>query len=52
MLHHITEAFRRSQERARHRREVRALLALEDHLLRDIGLQRDDVRSRFHQHGI
>ena len=46
MLHHITEAFRRSHERARHRREVRALLSLEDHLLRDIGLQRDEVRSR------
>jgi uncharacterized protein YjiS (DUF1127 family) len=50
MLQHITEAFRRSQERARHRREVRALLALEDHILRDIGLRRDDVRARVRAH--
>ena len=52
MLHQITEALRRTQERARHRREVRALISLDDHLLRDIGVRRDQIRSRAREHGI
>ena len=42
MLQQIKAAFRGSTERARHRRDYRALLQLEDHLLRDIGIPRDE----------
>ena len=52
MLQQIAEAYRRSQERARHRREVRALLSLEDRILRDIGLHRDEVRARFYRYDV
>ena len=38
MFQHVKVAIRRSQERARHRRDYRALLELEDQFLRDIGL--------------
>ena len=43
MIFQIRAALQRSQERARHRRSYKALLQLEDHFLRDIGLSRNDV---------
>jgi uncharacterized protein YjiS (DUF1127 family) len=46
MFRRVKVAIRRSQERARHRRNYRALLQLEDAFLRDIGLDRDEVRGR------
>jgi len=46
MFQQVKVAIRRSQERARHRRNYRALLELEDAFLRDIGLRRDEVRGR------
>jgi uncharacterized protein YjiS (DUF1127 family) len=52
MFGRITQAYRRSQDRARQRREYKALMAMEEHLLRDIGVSRDEVRSRMISHGI
>ena len=46
MLDRMRIAIRRSQERARQRRNYLALLDLEDAFLRDIGLERDEVRGR------
>jgi uncharacterized protein YjiS (DUF1127 family) len=46
MFQQLKLAIRRSQERARHRRDYRALLELEDAFLRDIGISRDEVRGR------
>jgi uncharacterized protein YjiS (DUF1127 family) len=46
MFNRISEAYHRSQERARHRREYWALMSMEEHILRDIGISRDEVRSR------
>jgi len=46
MLQHLKAAIRNSNERARQRRAYRALLEADDYLLRDIGLPRDDLRSR------
>jgi uncharacterized protein YjiS (DUF1127 family) len=46
MFQHLQTAIKRSQERARHRRDYRALLELEDHFLRDIGVTRAEVRGR------
>jgi uncharacterized protein YjiS (DUF1127 family) len=46
MLQHLKDAIQRQNERARHRRSYRALLELEDHFLRDIGVTRDEVRGR------
>lgn len=46
MLEVLKSAIVRSSERARHRRQYRALLELEDRFLRDIGLTRDEVRGR------
>jgi uncharacterized protein YjiS (DUF1127 family) len=51
MFHQIGEALRRVQERAQRRREFVALMALDDHLLRDIGVRRDDVRVRKSEYG-
>lgn len=45
MMYQFKSALQRSRERARHRRNYRALLALEDHFLDDIGLSRDEVRG-------
>jgi uncharacterized protein YjiS (DUF1127 family) len=45
MFHRLKSAVERSRERARDRRSYRALLELEDHFLRDIGLTRDEVRG-------
>jgi uncharacterized protein YjiS (DUF1127 family) len=52
MFSRITEAFRRSQERTRRRREYQALLSMEEHLLRDIGISRDEVHSRIVTHAM
>ena len=46
MFRHVKVAIRRSQERARHRRDYRALFELEERFLRDIGLDRDEVAGR------
>jgi uncharacterized protein YjiS (DUF1127 family) len=46
MFEQVRVAIRRSQERARRRRDYRALLELEDTFLRDIGVRRDEVRGR------
>ena len=45
MLTELRNAVRRSAEQARNRRAYRTLLELDDHLLRDIGLPRDELRS-------
>ena len=45
MFNQLKSAVRRSSERAAHRRSFRALLELEDHYLRDIGLTRDEIRG-------
>ncbi len=47
MLQQLKSVVRGAAERARHRRDYQALLELEDHLLRDIGLPRDELRARF-----
>ena len=46
MFQHLKAAIHRSNERARQRRDYRALLELEDHFLRDIGVTRAEVRGR------
>jgi uncharacterized protein YjiS (DUF1127 family) len=46
MFQHLKAAIHRSQQRAQHRRNYRALLELEDNFLRDIGITRDEVRGR------
>ena len=46
MLHHLKSAIRSSRERARYRREYRALMALDDHFLQDIGIGRDEIGAR------
>ena len=48
MLRQLRGVVRGAAERARHRRDYRALLQLEDHLLQDIGLPRAEIRARFH----
>jgi uncharacterized protein YjiS (DUF1127 family) len=45
MFHRLKSAVERSRERAQHRRSYRALLELEDHFLKDIGLTRDEIRG-------
>ncbi len=45
MLQQLKAAVQRSGERARNRRDYRALLALDDRSLRDIGVGRDEIRS-------
>jgi uncharacterized protein YjiS (DUF1127 family) len=46
MLTQFKEAIRRQGERARSRRSYRALLELDDHLLRDVGIPRAEIRAR------
>jgi uncharacterized protein YjiS (DUF1127 family) len=46
MLKQLKVAVTRANERARERREFATLLDLDDHLLRDIGIQRSEVRAR------
>jgi uncharacterized protein YjiS (DUF1127 family) len=46
MLTQFKEAIRRRGELARSRRGYRALLELDDHLLRDLGIPREEVRAR------
>jgi uncharacterized protein YjiS (DUF1127 family) len=46
MLHPLKSAIRRSKERAQKRREYELMLRLEDHVLRDLGIDRDDIRAR------
>ena len=46
MLQHLKGALHGAATRARHRREYQALLKLDDHLLQDIGLPRDEIRAR------
>lgn len=50
MLKQIRTTIIRSTERARRRRQYEGLMQFEDWLLRDIGLDRDEVRRRIH-HG-
>jgi uncharacterized protein YjiS (DUF1127 family) len=47
MLQHFKGAVRGVSERARQRRVYRTLMQLDDHLLQDIGLPRDEIRARF-----
>lgn len=46
MLKNFRSAIRSAGERARHRRQYAALLELDDYLLRDIGVRRDEIHSR------
>jgi uncharacterized protein YjiS (DUF1127 family) len=46
MLKKITSAVRRSLDRARTRHDLRMLLSLEDHVLRDIGVGRHEIHAR------
>ena len=46
MLKQLKDAVRRASDRARERREFATLLDLDDHLLKDIGIRRSDVRAR------
>lgn len=46
MLQNLRGALRDAATRARHRREYQALLKLDDHLLQDIGLPRDEIHAR------
>jgi uncharacterized protein YjiS (DUF1127 family) len=46
MLQNLRAAIRGASERARHRHEYAAMLNLDDHLLRDIGIRRDEIRAR------
>jgi uncharacterized protein YjiS (DUF1127 family) len=46
MLKHLKAAVHRANERNRARRDYVALLSLDDHLLRDIGVKRSDVHAR------
>ena len=46
MLTQFKEAIRRQGDRARNRRSYRALLELDDHLLRDVGIPREEIRAR------
>ncbi len=46
MFSTVISAVSRSRQRARHRRQYRTLLSMSDAVLRDIGLDRDDLRSR------
>jgi uncharacterized protein YjiS (DUF1127 family) len=46
MLNQLKDAIRRQGERARSRRSYRALLELDDHLLRDLGIPREEIRAR------
>jgi uncharacterized protein YjiS (DUF1127 family) len=41
----IRAAIRRTLERRRARHDYEALLGCDDHIFRDVGLTRDDVRS-------
>ena len=45
MFDQLKAAVARSRERAQHRRSYRALLELEDHFLKDIGMTREEVRG-------
>ena len=49
MFRELKAARRRSQERERHRRDYEAVLEMDHHLLRDIGLWRDEARRRLAQ---
>jgi uncharacterized protein YjiS (DUF1127 family) len=42
----IKAALRRNEDRARARREIQMLLGLDDHVLRDIGVRRDEIHAR------
>ena len=46
MLKQLKAAVSRASDHARHRRDYAALLDLDDHILRDIGIERDEVRAR------
>jgi uncharacterized protein YjiS (DUF1127 family) len=46
MLRKFRAAIHASADRARHRQDFRTLLSLDEHILRDIGLPRDEIRAR------
>jgi uncharacterized protein YjiS (DUF1127 family) len=46
MLKHLKAAVGRASERSRHQREYAALLEMGDHMLKDVGLEREDLRAR------
>lgn len=46
MLKIARAALRRANQRTRNRRQYGRLRDLDDHLLRDIGLARDEIESR------
>jgi uncharacterized protein YjiS (DUF1127 family) len=46
MFDRFRAAIRAAADRAHQRQDYRALLALDEHLLRDIGLPRDEIRAR------
>jgi uncharacterized protein YjiS (DUF1127 family) len=45
LIAHVAGAIRKAHARGKMRREYRDLLLCEDHILRDIGVTRADVRS-------
>ena len=49
MITAARNAFRSNARRARSRRELRVAQDLGDHLLRDIGLTRDEIRHALRQ---
>lgn len=46
MLQHVTYALRRLGERRRTRLDLAYLASMDDHLLRDVGVHRGDLRAR------
>jgi uncharacterized protein YjiS (DUF1127 family) len=46
MMKQLKAAMDRANRRARHRREYRSLLRLDQRMLKDIGLERDEVHAR------
>lgn len=46
MITTLAAAARRIRDRARQRRDYEALLSLDEHLLRDMGVRRGDVLAR------
>jgi uncharacterized protein YjiS (DUF1127 family) len=46
MLKQLKTAVHRASEQARQRREYASLMNLDDRLLRDIGMERAEVRAR------
>lgn len=52
MFKTLTTVLAQSSERARHRREYLAILRLDPHLIRDIGLGRSEIHARLDALGV